>query len=413
MPTRGQTVFLCTLALLVIGVLMVNSAGMTVRPVPDGVAGADAVVQGGLLDIQAVITSRASVYLVMAVLAMGFASLIPVAPLAERLVPKMHAPIGYVCAGLFAGVVIMLALLALVYVPGLGRSVNGSSRWIALPVAGSMQPSEIAKWGMILLMAWYAAALGPRLGRFFSGLLPAIAAVGVVSSFIVLEDLGTGVLIAAAAGVLLLAAGGRIIHFLIFVPVAAVGVLAAIIESPYRVERVLSFLDPFADPKGSGYHMIQSMSTVAGGGVAGRGLGHGIQKFGYLPEDTTDFLFAVICEETGLVGAIAVISIYLIMGWALVGIVREQKRPALRAVAVGVLAMVLGQAMINLLVVTGLGPTKGIALPLLSAGGTGWILTAASLGLVIAIDRASRRDRAAEATGTPVDLMGFAAAAGA
>lgn len=383
--------FLCTLALLVIGVLMVNSAGMTVRPVPDGVAGADTVVEGGLLDTRTVLTSRPAVYLVVAMFALGVAAVLPVGAIADRIIPAAHAPVGYTYAGLAVGVGLTLALLATVYVPGLGRSVNGSARWITLPVAGSMQPSEIAKWGMILLMAWYAAALGPRLGRFFSGLLPAVAAVGVVSAFIVLEDLGTGVLIAAAAAVLLLAAGGKFVHFLVFVPFAAVGVGAAILESRYRLQRVLSFLDPFADPEGTGYHMIQSMSTVAGGGLAGRGLGHGIQKFGYLPEDTTDFLFAIICEEAGLAGATAVVVIYLVMGWALVGIVKEQARPALRAVAVGVLAMVLCQAMINLMVVTGLGPTKGIALPLLSAGGTGWVLTAASLGLVVAIDRDTRR----------------------
>lgn len=109
--------------------------------------------------------------------------------------------------------------------------------------------------------------------------------------------------------------------------------------------------------------MIQSMSTVAGGGVAGRGLGHGIQKFGYLPEDTTDFLFAVICEETGLAGATAVIGLYLVLAWSLVGVISRQSVPVLRYFVVGVLATIMTQAMINLLVVTGMGPTKGIALP--------------------------------------------------
>ncbi len=391
MPTRGQTLFLCTLALLVIGVLMVNSASMSVRPVPEGVAGLDAVTEGGQLNTRTILASRSAVYLAAALLAMALASRLPVASIADRVLPPAHAPVGYAYAGLAAGVLLILAVLVAVYIPGLSRSVNGSARWIALPVVGSMQPSEIAKWAIIALLAWYAAAMGPRLRRFLPGLLPAVAAVGIVCAVIVLEDLGTGVLIASATAVLLIAAGARVRHFLAFVPLAAVGLVAAIIHSPYRIRRIMTFFDPFADPKGDGYHMIQSMSTVAGGGLAGRGLGHGIQKFGYLPEDTTDFLFAIICEETGIVGASLVIAIYLVLGWTIVGIIRDQPRPALRAVAVGVMAMILIQAMINLVVVTGLGPTKGIALPLLSAGGTGWVLTAASIGLVIAIDRASPR----------------------
>jgi cell division protein FtsW len=236
------------------------------------------------------------------------ARVFPVRRIAAALTPAAHAPIGYIYAALIAGSLLTLGLLALVYIPSIQREMNYSARWINLPVVGSLQPSEIAKWGMIPLLAWYAAALGPRIKSFPFGLFPAVAAIAAVAGFIVLEDLGTGVLVASALCVMLIAAGARIWQFLIFAAPAAVGVFIAITTSPYRVQRILSFLDPFADPRGSGYHMIQSMSTVAGGGVAGRGLGHGIQKFGYLPEDTTDFLFAVICEETGLAGATAVIG---------------------------------------------------------------------------------------------------------
>ena len=390
MPTRSSLVFLCTLALLVIGVVMVNSAGMTVTPVPDGIAGLEAVSPAPMLDTMSIVTSRPAALLVVSMIAFAICALLPVRRLAGLVTPAPHAPMGYLYAGLVAGSLAMLGLLALVYVPSIQREVNFSARWIALPVVGSVQPSEFAKWGMIPLLAWYAAALGGRLKSFPFGLFPAVAAIAVVSGFIVLEDLGTGVLVATALCVLLIAAGARIWQFAIFAVPAAVGLFIAITTSPYRVQRILSFLDPFADPRGSGYHMIQSMSTVAGGGVAGRGLGHGIQKFGYLPEDTTDFLFAVICEETGLAGATAVIGLYLLLAWALVGVVRHQKVPVLRYFVVGVLATIMTQAMINLVVVTGLGPTKGIALPLLSSGGTGWVLTAASLGLVCAIDRATR-----------------------
>ncbi len=390
MPTRGSMVFLCTLALLIVGVVMVNSAGMTVTPVPEGIAGLEAVSPAPRLDTMSIVTSRSSIYLALAMGAFACCAVLPVRRLAGVFSPPTHTPSGYLYAALFIGGLLTLGVLALVYIPSIQREVNYSARWVALPVVGSFQPSEFAKWGMIPLLAWYAAAMGPRLKKFFVGLLPAIAVVGGISGFVVLEDLGTGVLIACALGVLLIAAGARIWHFLMFIPPAALGMFVAISTSPYRVQRILSFLDPFADPRGTGYHMIQSMSTVAGGGGAGRGLGHGIQKFGYLPEDTTDFLFAVICEETGLAGAASIVGIYLLLCWSLVGIVARQPIPVLRFFVVGVLATVMTQAIINLVVVTGLGPTKGIALPLLSSGGTGWVLTAASLGLVCAIDRAGR-----------------------
>ena len=394
MPTRSSLVFLCTLALLVIGVVMVNSAGMTVTPVPDGIAGLEAVSPAPTLDTMSIVTSRPAALLAVAMIGFGCCAVFPVRRVAGILSPPPHAPLGYLYAVLVGGALLMLGLLALVYIPSIQREMNYSARWISLPVVGSLQPSEIAKWGMIPLLAWYAAAMGPRLKSFPFGLFPAVAAVATVAGFIVLEDLGTGVLVASALCVMLIAAGARLWQFSIFAVPAAVGLFIAITTSPYRVQRILSFLDPFADPRGTGYHMIQSMSTVAGGGVAGRGLGHGIQKFGYLPEDTTDFLFAVICEETGLAGATAVVGLYLVLAWALVGMIRDQTVPVLRYFVVGVLATIMTQAMINLLVVTGLGPTKGIALPLLSSGGTGWVLTAASLGLVCAIDRASRDETA-------------------
>lgn len=402
-------VFLCTLALLVIGVVMVNSAGMSVTPVPDGIAGLEAVSPAPMLDTMSIVKSRSSVYLALAMLAFGITACLPLGPIAQKLTPPSHVPAGYLYAGLFFSAIAVLGILALVYIPSIQREVNYSARWITVPVIGSIQPSELAKWGMIPVVAWYAAAMGPKLKGFFGGLLPAIIAIGAIAGFIVLEDLGTGVLVAAALGVLLIAAGARIWHYLLFIPPAAIGVFFAISQSPYRVERIMSFLDPFNDPRGTGYHMIQSMSTVAGGGLTGRGLGHGIQKFGYLPEDTTDFLFAVICEETGIAGAVGVIGIYLVLAWALVGVIKNQTVPILKYYVVGVLATIMIQAMINLLVVTGLGPTKGIALPLLSSGGTGWVLTAASLGLVAAIDRAARTAPLAVRTETQIEAKPRAA----
>ncbi|MHC4218507.1 MAG: FtsW/RodA/SpoVE family cell cycle protein, partial [Planctomycetota bacterium] len=158
--------------------------------------------------------------------------------------------------------------------------------------------------------------------------------------------------------------------------------------------------DPYRDPQGIGYHVIQSMTTVAGGGLAGRGLGNGVQKFGYLPEDTTDFIFAVVCEEMGLVGATVVVGLFgglLLCGWA---IIRRTSDPFCRLLGLGILLTVGLQTLINLAVVTGWAPTKGIALPLVSAGGTGWVLTAFSLGLLVSIGREA--DQADERRATAV-----------
>jgi cell division protein FtsW len=210
---------------------------------------------------------------------------------------------------------------------------------------------------------------------------------GVVCIAVVAADLGTGFLIFSAGCVLLIAAGARLWHFLAFVPVGLVGLLAAIMMSPYRVARITAFLDPYADPKGTGYHMIQSMMAVMNGEGFGRGLGFGIQKFGYLPEDQTDFIFAIICEELGIGGALVIASLFAALIWFGVGIVRREKDVFLQLVALGIITTVAIQALINLAVVTGLGPTKGIALPLVSNGGTGWLLTSMSLGLLMAIDR--------------------------
>ncbi len=180
------------------------------------------------------------------------------------------------------------------------------------------------------------------------------------------------------------------------------------LHSPYRLERLTAFLDPWAEIKNSGYHAIQSMLAFAHGGLTGVGLGEGVQKFGYLPEDTTDFIFAIICEELGIAGAALVVGLYLALLWTGLGILRGCRDTYGRLVALGIILTIGIQAAINIAVVTVTVPTKGIALPLVSAGGTGWVLTAFSVGLLAALDNANYYEREVGEDGFE-DLMASAA----
>ena len=406
-----------------IGVVMVNSAGMTIRTREP-------------FTIEAILLSKTTLYAGLAMGALIACSLLPLrrligwagSPSQQGTTVRLGEPDHpadedepllspawvrmlvreYVNLWpLWAGAIGLIALLASVYVPGIRSPKNGSHRWINLHLPGleSVQPSELAKWGLVLLIAIYAACSIRRMKSFWLGLVPGLLATGLVAGFVVIEDLGTGALMGVAACIVLLAAGARLWHLLILCPVPLAGAVLAIVTNPYRMHRIESFMNPFLDPQGKGFHMIQSMGAISGGGIFGRGLGGGLQKFGYLPEDTTDFIFATICEELGVAGAAIVLFLLGALIWSVWGIVRRENMAALKLIGLGVMTTVGVQAAINLAVVTGLGPTKGIALPLISSGGTGWILTAAALGLVVAMDRGQLAGlrRAARLSGVPMD----------
>ncbi len=317
--------------------------------------------------------------------------------------------------------------------------MNGARRWISIGPIG-LQPSEIAKWGVPIIVAWYAVRQRARLRTFKWGFAVPLGAVSVLCGLIALEDLGTAVLIEVVSVALLLAAGTRWAFVAALAPVGLLAFVALIVTSPYRVNRIAAFLNPYKDPQGIGYHIIQSMEAISGGGLAGRGLGNSELKFGYLPEATTDFIYSIVAEELGLTGSVVVIALYLLLiacGVAIVtatvrGVMRSgdaggsantgaAAAPGAAAAAVetpllsnfsqllgfGIVLTVGLQALINVCVVTGLAPTKGIALPLMSRGGTGWILTCLSLGLLVAMERAA--DRRRRELGVPVPGEGEAA----
>lgn len=366
MARAGDGIVLCVLALLCVGAVMVNSAGLSVGDTQP-------------VSFESIVLSRSTLYMAIAMVMLLVVSRLPVARMAcsltlTRKIPYLLFPI--------------ICVLSLVYMPVIGHAANGAHRWIVIPGTGiTMQPSEIAKWGLILILAWHATRNASVMHKFTTGLLPALIVLGMVAGIIIKEDLGTGVLILAAGATVLIAGGARIAHFLWMAPIAIVGLGAAVILSPYRMTRLMTFWDPYANPEKEGFHMIQSLVAIANGEWWGRGLGFGLQKFGYLPEDRTDFLFAVICEELGVAGAALVLGLYAMMLWLGYSIVKRQTNRLLKLAGLGIVATVGMQAVMNLMVVTGMAPTKGIALPLLSAGGTGWILTAASLGLLVAMDR--------------------------
>ncbi|MFI4917144.1 MAG: FtsW/RodA/SpoVE family cell cycle protein [Phycisphaerales bacterium JB060] len=398
----GWTILICVLTLLGVGLVMVRSADMRVNAIPtpeplDFSRGAallvvpdppdpvDPTFTDALLDLA---TSRSAVYAGIALLCALAVAAIPVG-LLDRVdgLARMQRP----GVWLAVAVLLIVAVLLLVYVPGLSREAKGAKRWVELSLPGvglfSWQPSEVAKWALPAAVAVFAAARGPAIGTILRGLIPAGIGVGLVCGLIMREDLGTAVIIGAACGVVLLAAGIRWWHVGVLTAIAIAGAVQAVRTSQYRMDRITSFLNPYADPADTGYHMIQSLAAISGGELTGRGLGNGLHKLGYLPEDTTDFLFAIICEELGVIGAAGIVGVFALLIWACIAVIRNEKGPACQLIALGITATVSMQAIMNLAVVTGLGPTKGIALPLVSAGGTGWVLTAASLGLLIAMDR--------------------------
>ena len=272
----------------------------------------------------------------------------------------------------------------IVLIPHVGIEVNGARRWLPLGFV-QLQPSELAKWGMVLFLAYCLSHHVEEIQKFFSGFLVMLIPIGFLCLLVVIQDFGTAALIGACAMTMLLAGRVKGWHLMVVLPPALLMGFWFVHSEAYRWQRMTSFLDPWADPRGEGYHMVQSLLSFSTGGVFGRGLGNGIQKLGYLPEDTTDFIFAVICEELGLFGALLTVALYLGILYIAWQVIRGTRDPFGRMVVFGVASMVGLQAMINIAVATVSVPTKGLSLPLVSAGGSGLVITCAALGLMYSV----------------------------
>jgi len=281
-------------------------------------------------------------------------------------------------------------LLVLVLVPPFAQPINGSRRWLRLgPV--SFQPVELAKLALVIHLAAFIARRREALADFRRDVLPPLAAAGALAALVLLQpDLGNSLALIAVAFALLFLAGGCVRHLLLVCAAALPLLGLAVWLAPYRLRRVTTFLDPWSDPRGSGFQIIQSWLALGSGGVLGRGIGESKQKLFYLPEAHTDFIFAVVGEELGFLGALAVIGLFVVFVW-------RGLRAGLRApdafgayLALGITLLIGTEMLVNVGVVTGLLPTKGLPLPFLSFGGSALLVTMLSTGLLLNVSQHAR-----------------------
>ncbi|MET3682051.1 cell division protein FtsW [Alkalibacillus flavidus] len=282
---------------------------------------------------------------------------------------------------------ICLLLLIIVLIPGIGMVRGGAQSWIGIG-AFSVQPSEFMKVGMILLFAALLPKLQDRIHLFFNGFLPSLLMLGVPFALMMLQpDLGTGVVFVGTGMVLLFIAGASIKHFMLLGGVGIAGFIGLIVSAPYRMSRITAFLNPWEDPLGDGFQIIQSLYAIGPGGLLGLGFGQSMQKYFYLPEPQTDFIFAIMAEELGLIGGAFIIGLFFIVVWRGTVIALNVEDLSASLLAFGITAMLAIQVMINISVVIGLIPVTGITLPLLSYGGSSLTITLMSLGILLNISQ--------------------------
>jgi cell division protein FtsW len=289
-----------------------------------------------------------------------------------------------------------LILLILVLFPQFGAEINSARRWLRLhlgPVTISFQPSELAKWSVIFFLAAFCDRFGDSIKLYWKRFVPLCLVVAAVVGLIIIEDFGTAAFIALLSFLLLIIAGVRWWHILTPLPFAAVAFLAVLAYSPARLRRIIAFLNPQDLADTAAYQPTQSLIALGSGGLFGKGLGNGICKYGHLPADTTDFIFAIIGEELGFVGTSAVIVLFIIFVWLGICVVTQCPDRFGRLLAAGIVLTIAAQAALNIGVVTVALPTTGIPLPFVSAGGSSMLLSAAAVGVLLNIAKQSTQPR--------------------
>ena len=280
-------------------------------------------------------------------------------------------------------------LLLLVFIPGIGVEVNGANRWIRLGGVG-LQPSEIMKFLSILYVSCYSVRRIKDIQTHWLGFFrPALIIVSIISVILIQPDLGSSAVIFASVLGVLFVAGVKIKQFFIVALLGLVGISLMIIFVPWRWERIISFVDPWSNPWGSGYQLTLSLMSIGRGDWFGVGLGQGLMKMGYLPDAHTDFIFAVIIEETGILGGFLIISLLFGLSFRIFSIGRDSliKKNFFGFYFSYGVALLLGlHTFINVGVACGLLPTKGLTLPLISAGGTNLIIVCLMIGIILRVD---------------------------
>jgi len=275
----------------------------------------------------------------------------------------------------------------LVFVPGLGLKFQGASRWIQLGPF-SFQPSEMLKLTMILYLAAWLEGKKELKTDLFEGFIPFLAIIGVISFLVMKQpDMGTlGIIVLVAMCVYFLS-GAKTSHIAMMIAGGAAAFLALVKFESYRMSRLLVFLHPELDPRGVGYQINQALLAIGSGGIFGLGLGHSRQKFNYLPEPVGDSIFAIVCEEIGLIGAAVLIFLFFV--FAMRGFKIAKKAPDMfgRLVAVGITSWIIFQTLINISAISGLIPLTGVTLPFVSYGGTSLIFSMIGVGILLNISK--------------------------
>ena len=301
------------------------------------------------------------------------------------IVSKINYKIYYEKANLI--LLICLILLILVLIPGLGIVRNGSRSWFGIG-SFSIQPSEFSKIGLIIFTSKYLSKSNKFLKDYKKGVFPILFILLLIFGLIMLEpDFGTGMIIVVTIIALLFIAGVNMKFFLYFCLLGIIGIVGLIIIAPYRMDRITSFLNPWSDPLGTGFQIIQSLYAIGPGGLFGTGYLNSRQKNFYLPEPQTDFIFSIIAEEFGIVGALVVLSLFALLLTCCIKITLKQEDKFAKYLCFGLTFQLIVQVIMNLSVVIGLIPVTGVTLPFLSYGGSSLLTSLIGIGIILNISK--------------------------
>jgi len=283
--------------------------------------------------------------------------------------------------------VVAVVLLVLVLVPGVGTRVGGASRWLRISSFAGLQPTELAKVALLLYLAFWLDAKRELVGRW-SVTVPFVGILALVTALVIAEpDLGTAIVLAAIGLAMYFVAGARIAEFAALGGLTTVCIAAVAVVQPYRLARLVTFLDPWSDPQGTGFQTIQSIYGLALGGPFGEGLGAGKEKFGFLPAPYTDSIFAVLGDELGLLGTLTIVLLFLVIAFKGVRIALSAPDPTGALLATGVTVWLVFQAWVNMAVVAALVPLTGITLPFISYGGSSICVGLVAVGILLNVGR--------------------------